>query len=114
MINFQLYLKILIWVVPDRVLPLFYIFLIPYSTDSKLHAKEVGSYRGRLLKRTIKRSKSVMGIFVSSKSSSSNFDTYKAKNIKQVKRVCKSDDMNIIFFKSNFTIYLSSKYISPG
>ena len=54
------------------------------STDSKLHAKEVGSYRGRLLKRTIKRSKSVMGIFVSSKSSSSNFDTYKAKNIKQV------------------------------
>ena len=52
------------------------------DSESKFITKDSGSYRGRLFKRTIKRSKSVMGIFVSS--SNKDLDTYKAKNIKQV------------------------------
>ena len=54
------------------------------ATESKNQRHKMeGTYRGRLLKRTIKRSKSVMDMFLPS-SDAKDFDIYKAKNIKQV------------------------------
>ena len=53
------------------------------ESESKImHNHEVSGYRGKLLKRSIKRSKSIMGIFTPT--SNKELDTYKAKNIKQV------------------------------
>ena len=58
------------------------------ASDNLMHHKE-GRYRGRLLKRTIKRSKSVMDMFLSTMESKDvTSEHYKAKNIKQVRLFC--------------------------
>ena len=61
-----------------------------WSLDDAKHKAE-GAYRGgRLIKRTIKRSKSVMDMFLSS-ADSKETENYKAKNIKQVKNTSQKD-----------------------
>ena len=53
------------------------------SSSSSLTAKTLGSYQNRLLKRSIKRSKSVINMFIST-SDSKDWENTKAKNITQV------------------------------
>ena len=53
------------------------------SSSRSLTAKTLGSYQNRLLKRSIKRSKSVINMFIST-SDSKDWENTKAKNITQV------------------------------
>ena len=74
------------------------------ATDSTKH---IGTYRGRLFKRTIKRSKSVMNMFVSN-TESKDWENGKAKNVKQVNiSVCIIQKLEHSFYKKFVPLLIS-------